>query len=213
MKLLFLGCEQDFLDVESRMQAQVAAVQADPRQSVILACSYRPTITLGLQSDFDSEVRVDQKTLNARKIECVRVKRGGKATFQGPGQLALYPIVHLPTLAWSVRAYVSNLVAATQAALQEILPADPDFTGPNDGVWLNAKKVGFIGVRVQHGVTSYGLNLNICDDGGFALINPCGHQGINTIHLETLTTEKVQIESLAEGWAKAFSNFLALGDI
>lgn len=207
MELTFLGREQEFLAVDAVMQSLVAAVQADSAKQSLLACSYRPTITLGLRSDPAKEVRVGQEVLAARGISCVTVKRGGQATFQGPGQLALYPIRHLPSRGKTLRTHIDDLVQATNRIIGRFgveAGEKPDPRGDGVGVWVGGLKVGFIGVRVQHGVTSYGLNLNVRDAGEFALISPCGQAGMAVTSLEKVVGRPLDLEEIARDWATAF---------
>jgi len=210
MQLTFLGLEQDFLAVDAHMQERVFAVQSDCSKEFLLACSYKPTITLGLRSNAHREVRVSQNVLAARGISCVPVKRGGQATFQGPGQLALYPIRHLPSRGKSLRSHILDLEQATHAVIRQYgggraigRGVGPGNTGV--GVWVGGVKVGFIGVRIQRGVTSYGLNLNIRDCGEFDLINPCGQADMAVGSLESVLGVALDLRELAEQWAKAFA--------
>jgi lipoyl(octanoyl) transferase len=42
-------------------------------------------------------------------------------------------------------------------------------------VWVGRKKIGAVGVRFSHGVSSHGLALNVCPDlSWYNLIVPCG---------------------------------------
>lgn len=210
MNLRFLGLEQDFLQVDALMASQVEAVQKKAEPPVILACSYQPTITLGLRSNVATEVKISAAHLRQRGIACVPVKRGGQATFQGPGQLALYPIHHLPSAGMSVRDHMAALIEVTHTVIRRWGTGSLDFSGPKDGlgVWLNGGKVGFIGVRVQHGVTSYGLNLNIGSGpagGDFALIHPCGQADLAVAHLGSVVQGSVDFQEFAQDWAEAWA--------
>ena len=43
------------------------------------------------------------------------------------------------------------------------------------GVWVGDRKIGAVGVRISHGVTSHGIALNVCPDlEAFRHIIPCG---------------------------------------
>ena len=113
--------------------------------------------------------------------EVVKVDRGGKITWHGPGQLVAYPIFRLPQ-PLDVVAYVRDLEDALIAALAHFNVSGFAREGKT-GVWVRTAlgrpaKIASIGVRVQRGVTLHGVALN-CNNSltPFAQIVPCGLAG------------------------------------
>jgi lipoyl(octanoyl) transferase len=144
---------------------------------VCLAVEHPPTITLGKRAT-RAELRVPERVLAARGIPCVATERGGYATYHGPGQLVLYPIIGLAARGFTVATFVETL----EAIMIEIAAAfgvharrDPR----GRGVWTARGKLGAVGIRVRESVTLHGLALNVATDlAAFDLIAPCGVAGL-----------------------------------
>ncbi|WGW13487.1 lipoyl(octanoyl) transferase LipB [Saxibacter everestensis] len=124
----------------------------------------------------------------------IDVDRGGKITWHGPGQLVGYPIIKLadPT---AVRKYVESLEAALIEVCAEYGIVGDRVEG-RSGVWLEptdtkpSRKIGAIGIRVDHGVTMHGFALNCSNSlDGYSTIVPCGiaDAGVTSIAAETGT--------------------------
>lgn len=108
-------------------------------------------------------------------IAVVASPRGGQATWHGPGQVVVYPIVRLRAFGLGPRAYVEALEdAAIAVAGAAGVPARGRVPG-RTGVWVGDRKLAAVGVRVSGGVTTHGLAVNVCPDlGAFSGIVPCG---------------------------------------
>jgi lipoyl(octanoyl) transferase len=109
-----------------------------------------------------------------RGIEIVDVRRGGKVTFHGPGQLVAYVVVRTGDVIAVVRALERAMVAVARER-------GVDARGRNDegieytGVWVEGRKVGSIGLHLSRGVTTHGVGLNVVTDlAPFGWIVPCG---------------------------------------
>lgn len=104
------------------------------------------------------------------------IERGGKATYHGPGQIVLYPIVHLGEGNRDVRRWVQHLEALVVQLLADFgIPARAKLDLP--GVWTAAtdKKVASIGIAIQHWVSFHGIAINVTlDPKEFERIDPCG---------------------------------------
>ncbi|WP_281917039.1 lipoyl(octanoyl) transferase LipB [Nocardia sputorum] len=130
----------------------------------------------------------------------VRVDRGGKITWHGPGQLVGYPIVRLAEPV-DVVDYVRRLEQALITVCSDLGLACGRVEG-RSGVWLPAtelyaeRKIAAIGVRVQRGVALHGVSFN-CNAAldGFQAIVPCG---IRDAGVTTLTRELGREVTVAE---------------
>ena len=95
-------------------------------------------------------------------IPVVDVDRGGKITWHGPGQLVVYPIVHL-LYPIDVVGYVRTLEGIVLDVLNDLGVAAHRVEG-RSGVWFTeagrCNKLAAIGIRVAEGVTMHGLALN-----------------------------------------------------
>jgi lipoate-protein ligase B len=135
---------------------------------VLLMVEHPPVATLGRRGTPDE---VFDKSLPVHVIE-----RGGKATYHGPGQLVLYPIVHLGEGNRDVRAWVRHLEALLVRLLGDFgiaAHAKPDYPG----VWTKStdRKIASIGIAISHWVSTHGVALNVTiDPREFERIDPCG---------------------------------------
>ncbi len=150
-----------------------------------LAVEHPATITLGKRATH-AELRVSAAALATRGIPCVDIERGGHATYHGPGQLVLYPIVALAARGFGVASFVWTLEQIMiELAARFGVVARRDARG--HGVWTDRGKLGAVGIRVRDGVSLHGLAVNVTTDlAGFELIAPCGVAGlpITSLHVE-----------------------------
>ncbi len=116
-----------------------------------------------------------QGSAPAGALDVVEVERGGQATWHGPGQIVVYPIVKLAEGRRDLHAYLRAL----EQALIDALAGHGLGAGRRDGatgVWIDgARKIASLGVAADRWVTYHGLALNHETDlSGFAAISPCG---------------------------------------
>lgn len=116
--------------------------------------------------------------------EVIKVDRGGRITWHGPGQIVAYPIVELAK-PFDVVEYVRTLEQAVMDVCARLGVQTLRVEG-RSGVWVAAdspdapaprleRKVCAIGARVAKGVTMHGLALNCdADLAAFDRIVPCG---------------------------------------
>lgn len=132
-------------------------------------------------------------------VECVDVERGGDLTYHGPGQLVVYPIVHLGER--DIHAHLRKLERAVSQELERWgVPthADPDATG----VWVTLRgerrKVASIGIAVRKWVTYHGMGLNLTTElAHFSWITPCGFAPEIMTSMAELATEYPRIPEAA----------------
>lgn len=151
------------LELQRRLaDARSAGVVPD----VLILVEHEPVVTLGR--------RMKGVELTLDGVECVHVERGGLATYHGPGQLVLYPIVRLSGGPAGVRRHVHALEEVGIRTLRAFgMGAERD--ARHRGVWSSGRKVAAVGVAVRRGVAFHGLALNVDPDMRyFALIEPCG---------------------------------------
>ena len=153
------------LELQRRLRDERIAGRGE---DTLLLVEHPPVATLGRRG-------VPSEVFDA-SLPVFAIERGGKATYHGPGQLVLYPIVHLGEGNRDVRAWVQCVEGFAIALLRHfgiaahVRPEHP-------GVWTDAtgKKIASIGVAIQHWVSFHGLALNVdIDLRGFERIDPCG---------------------------------------
>jgi len=124
-----------------------------------------------------------EHVLAAGDIPVVGIDRGGQVTYHGPGQLVMYALVDLRRLGIGVRELVIALENAVIAlAAQHGIDAAGRREAP--GVYVGARKLASIGLRVRRGCSFHGIALNVdMDLEPFTRINPCGMAGLEMTQL------------------------------
>jgi len=138
-----------------------------------------PVFTLGMNSR-------PEHLLAPGAIPVVQIDRGGQVTYHGPGQLVVYPLLDLERAGLGVRALVEGIERAIVATVAQwgIVAA-----GRRDapGVYVGARKLASVGLRIRRGCSYHGLALNVAMDlEPFRRINPCGYAGLEMTQLSEL---------------------------
>lgn len=167
MKVRDLG----FMDYEAALAIQYQLRderQAGAGEDTILVVEHPAVATLGRRGSPDEVFDKD--------LPVVQIERGGKATLHAPGQVVIYPIVHIGEGNRDVRAWVRHL----EQFLHDLLAHFGIATHTKveyPGVWTDAtdKKIASIGIALQHWVSIHGIALNVTlDPKEFERIDPCG---------------------------------------
>lgn len=152
---------------------------------------HEPVFTLGQAGDASH-------ILAQGDIPVINVDRGGQVTYHGPGQLLVYLLLDLRRLKIGVRVLVEKI----ELALIELL-AEFGITGQRrpdaPGVYVDGAKIAALGLRVRKGCCYHGLSLNIdADLQPFAMINPCGYEGLAVTRLSDLVDEPTNKNHIVE---------------
>jgi lipoyl(octanoyl) transferase len=111
-------------------------------------------------------------------IPVVGIDRGGKVTYHGPGQLVVYAQIDLRRRGIGVRELVVALENAV-IALAACHGIEASGRREAPGVYVGARKLASLGLRVRRGCSYHGLALNVdMDLEPFRRINPCGVAGL-----------------------------------
>jgi lipoate-protein ligase B len=161
------------------LQARLVAARASGSlpNDVVLVLEHPAVFTLGKRGGREN-LLVPEETLARHGIPIVQVERGGNITYHAPGQLVLYPIIHLERAGIKVVDLVDGLEDVMIRTCAEWgIPAGRNPL--NRGVWVGPKKIGAIGIAVRRGVSFHGMALNVTIDlAPFCWIQPCGLQGV-----------------------------------
>ena len=190
MNIINLGLI-DYKEAYQRQLSEVEKVRTG-RDEVLLVCSHPPVVTLGKKSA-PEDVLGWQGRLET-------IERGGKATYHGPGQVVIYPILDLKRHGQNLSGYLEAMEEGMIEALSFYgLKAKgnedrgrPDYTGVWVETELGLKKIASIGIAVKKWITFHGLALNLYSDPlAFSGIKPCGFTTHTMTNLEALKNEKV----------------------
>ena len=148
----------------------------------------------------------EEHILMPQDIPVVKVDRGGQVTYHGPGQQMMYVLLNLKRNKLGVRTLVTALEQCVVNTLQEYaINAYPKADAP--GVYVDAKKICSIGLRIRKGCSFHGLALNVnMDLSPFQRINPCGYAGLEMIDCAQLDGPN----TLAEAGIKLTDHLSAL---
>lgn len=164
-------------------------------ENICLITEHQPVFTLGRNGSTEN-VAVSEAFLKNRKIELIRIERGGEVTYHGPGQIVCYPIIHLRQIGMSVVEYVHTL--------EQIMLNVVSFFGiqagrdrRNHGIWVGDRKLGSVGIAVRHGISYHGLALNVNPDlEPFNWVNPCGLAGVSMGSMEQELQQPLNIKQV-----------------
>lgn len=134
--------------------------------------------------------------LQVSDIPVVNTDRGGQITYHAPGQLVVYTLIDIKRRQIGVRQLVTIVEQAMIETLSQYgLKAVAKAEAP--GVYIDARKIGSVGLRIKKGCSYHGLSLNNnMDLSPFNYINPCGYQGLQVTQLADLGV-KIKTNELA----------------
>jgi lipoyl(octanoyl) transferase len=159
-----------------------------------------PVFTLGMNSD-------RSHLLAPGDIPVVQIDRGGQVTYHGPGQLVVYPLIDVRRAGLGVRTLVSALERAVIAYCAQFgVVAECRAAAP--GVYVDARKLASVGLRIRRGGSYHGLALNVSMDlEPFKRINPCGYAGLAMTQLADLGVG-LDVQQVAAGFAPLLATLL-----
>jgi len=161
-------------DATIELQRSVRDARIAGRVSdVVLTAEHDPVFTLG-RAGAMGDVLVPEAALQREGITLHWVERGGGITYHGPGQVTMYPILHLTEAGLDLHRYVS-LLEDTVIDVAASLGVDAARRRGYPGVWVGERKLASLGIHVRHWVTMHGVAVNVAvDRRHFAMIRPCG---------------------------------------
>ena len=183
-----------------RVQLELLEARAEDKiPDTLLFVQHLPVITLGRKTPgvrdgaaFPAEIR---------GVPVHLVERGGEATYHGPGQLVVYPIVRL-SLRMGPKVFLRAMEESMVAALATCGLKAYWLEGKT-GVWIldsqnRERKIGSLGIAVRKGVSYHGLALNVSNDLlPFSLIQPCGFAATVMTSVSEILRREVSVEEVA----------------
>lgn len=156
----------------------------------IALCEHPATITLGTSAS-PSDLLLSRIAYDRMGITIHECPRGGKATWHGPGQLVVYPVLNLRQRDITIHGYLRMLEQTVVDVCASFGITAQSVEGKT-GIWVEDRKIGFIGVRVRRGFSFHGLSLNITPQHeAFQRIVPCGMPGLHVTSVQEEATEPV----------------------
>ena len=132
--------------------------------------------------------------------DVVETQIGGRATYHGPEQLVIYPLINLQNRTKDLHLHLRKLENSLIDCLKEHYGIYAE-GGRKDatGVWIEEKKIASLGIAVRKWVTYHGMAVNLNHDPkAFTGISPCGFSTKTMVPLSQFTEEKISYESFKE---------------
>jgi len=197
--------------VALQLQRDLAAARSQNAiPDTIVVLEHAPVVTLGPRTDVAAELP-DRAALAARGIDVVETDRGGRATYHGPGQVVVYPVLDLTRLGRDLRAYVAGLQAAVVDTLAALgVEAEPRQGREFVGVWVRERKIASVGVAVSGWITRHGVALNVAAaaEQPFGLFMPCGLPALAVTSVERETGRRVSRAEASEAVRRGLARSL-----
>lgn len=206
-----------YTEALKRQEGLVEEVLNHSINETIVFCSHPPVVTRGRTTP--------ESDIFAWNGDVCETNRGGRATYHGPNQLIIYPIIDLRVEnrsglpARHISNYICVLGKAVAASLQELgVQAELRQGKESDengvarhltGIWYQDQKVASIGVAVRKWIAYHGIAINVDQDRlAFTGIRPCGFQTETMISLEEILGRTVSREDLQKLFLKNLNIFL-----
>lgn len=207
--------EISYQEAFEKQKQYVEEVLKGERPETIVFCSHPPVVTLGRGTR--------EGDVFSWRGETIEVNRGGRATYHGPNQVVMYPIVDL---GGNTPNYISKKTKSLHgymriledSAIETIKEYEVEAEGhvmqtqvgeseeaEATGVWVSNQKMASIGIAVKKWVTYHGIAINLFkDDEAFQGINPCGFTTKTMVSLQELTKKRVKRPAFQKELASNF---------
>ena len=172
----------------------------------LIFCSHPPVVTVGRQTQRDD--------VFSWPGPIIEVSRGGRATYHGPSQLVVYPILNLKSGRKGRKPQeVRGFLRAFEQAIVETLSEyeikaigktpqklnDKIFETDETGVWVGSQKIASLGIAVKKWITYHGAAINLDFDAeAYKGLKPCGFSSDTMISVEKLLGKKIDRREFTE---------------
>lgn len=186
--------------------------RSDVRPDTVVILEHQPVYTLG-RSTHASDWGGDETLLRVNGTALHRVNRGGSATYHGPGQIVVYPILKLSQHAAGPRRLVQLLEDVIIRLLQH-WDIDGHRIEKRPGIWVltpQPAKIASIGIRIERGITLHGFALNVdMDLTPFQRIRPCGFADCLVSSMNVLCGKTIPLDEVKSDLARIFSEVFSI---
>jgi lipoyl(octanoyl) transferase len=195
---------QEALDKQLQLVDEVIA--QENHTGYIVFCTHPSVVTIGRQTQ--------PEDIFAWKGPIIEITRGGRATYHGPSQLVVYPILNLKKPRKNrgpqeIRGFLRDFEKAIVDTIGEYgvtavgrtdLRLNSSTDGRDEtGVWVRNQKIASLGIAVKRWVSYHGASINLDSDSeAFQGINPCGFSSSTMISLEKILNKPVDRSAFIE---------------
>ncbi len=191
-----------------RQKLHWAAVKDGTAEDTIFTLEHDPVITMGRRASAE-HLHFAPELLAERGVDVVETDRGGELTYHGPGQLVVYPILHIKERKIHVGDLVRGLAGAVSSVIEREFGVVSEYDGERPGLWVDGAKIAAVGMRISRGVSMHGTALNVTTDlDAFSLFVPCGLPQASTTSLSALGHTPPPVATVGRMVAEAFASDL-----
>jgi lipoate-protein ligase B len=194
MTVIDLGLT-DYIAADKIQRDYLDRVKRGVSENALILAEFFKVITMGRKGTAGN-LLVSRDFLTKAGVEVYDVDRGGDITAHNEGQLVAYPVINLSGIRQDVHWYIRFLEEAVIGLLSEygiLGEREPGYSG----VWVNEKKIAFIGIAISRWTSYHGLSLNVNNDLSiFDYINPCGIKGCRVTSVAKLKGGAVDMKEL-----------------
>lgn len=153
-----------------------------------------------------------------------QLERGGQVTWHGPGQLTAYVVLDLAQFhKLLVRCFVDAvLIELAHSLLRKFHPSIGIVERGQDhppGVWVAGKdgqilKIGLVGCSISHGITAYGIALNVRPDLQYLnTFEMCGSKDSRATSFYEMDGSTALVEETGVQYAQEIAHCLGIDDV
>lgn len=173
----------DYRLAEEQQLRYLDEIAGGLRPDTLVICTHPPVVTKGRATQ--------QGDILDWAGPIYEVARGGRATYHGPEQVVIYPLVNLAERGKDVRAHLRKLESAVLGTLAE-LGIEGHLRESETGIWVGERKVCSFGVACRHWITYHGLALYMNPSKqAYSGILPCGYKTETMVSVEELLGQEV----------------------
>lgn len=188
-----------YRDAEVRQLQYLEEIAAGKRQSTVVICQHPPVVTLGRATQAGDVFDWSGETYE--------VSRGGRATYHGPEQIVIYPLIDLKPFGSDIRRHLRNLEICVIEVLNQY-GIKSEIRESETGIWVGDRKICSFGVACRQWVSYHGLALYVeASHIAYTGINPCGYKTETMISLNELTGKTWNKSELAIKLATRITSF------
>jgi lipoate-protein ligase B len=172
LKIIDWGLKKYSDALDDQITLVEAKKSAPSSLDLLIFSEHNPVYTIGSRTGAASHLLWNEDTLRDKGIQVHKTNRGGDITYHGPGQLIIYPIIHLNNR--DLADYLRKLEIVMIRVLESFAIEAGTREGKT-GIWIEDRKICAIGIAVKSWITYHGLALNINPNlEHFQGIIPCG---------------------------------------
>jgi lipoyl(octanoyl) transferase len=206
----------DYTEALKKQETLLEEIHLQKSLGALIFCSHPAVVTLGRKTQ--------KEDVFAWKGPVIEISRGGRATYHGPSQLVIYPIINLDSavgfprkdIGWYLRTLEKSIVLTLKNFGIEAIGKSLQKKSPEEipmeetGVWVGAHKIASLGIGVRKWITFHGAAINLdADPTAFVGMNPCGFKSEVMTNAEQVLGKKIDRDLFKKQFSIHFENLFS----